>query len=294
MKTRHILVTGALFACMVLAQQPPEDASDIPSFRVDTRLVEANISVFDKKGNPLPNLRRERFQIFDGGRLQPLVSFEDNEERVSCALLLDVTGSMDAFLPVLKNAVVRFVDELREREELAVYTFNTSLRLAQPFTADKRLIKQAVLRTRAGGGTALSDAVSRVSRDIEFRKGKKALVVFTDGADNSSMLGANSAARRAKLGGVPIYTVAEGDALRNSALLKTLEDLASESGGLAFRLDKHKIGDVFSSIVRDLGNTYLLSWKLPDDAGVAWRPVKVQLRDTSEVRIRTRQGYFPQ
>jgi VWFA-related protein len=150
------------------------------------------------------------------------------------------------------------------------------------------------LRTRAHGGTALFDAVSNVSRDLEVRKGKKAIVLFTDGADNASVLTASSASRRARLSGVPIYAIAEGDALRDPKLLKTLGELAADSGGITFRLDKpNKIGEVFSAIVRDLRNTYLLSWKLPDNAGQAWRPVRVSLTGVQEVRIRARQGYFP-
>ena len=151
-----------------------------------------------------------------------------------------------------------------------------------------------MLRTRAQGGTALFDAVSNVSRDLEARQGKKALVLFTDGADNASVLTASGGSRRTRLSGVPIYAIAEGDALREPKLLKTLEDLAADSGGIAFRLDKaNKIGEVFSAIVRDLRSTYLLSWKAPDTVGQAWRAVKVSVTQPPEVRIRARQGYYP-
>ena len=289
-----VVFAGMLAGTLMLAQQAtlPDDAT--PTFRVETRVVEAYASVFDRHGNSLPNLTRERFQVLDDGKPQSLLAFEGSEDKVSCALLLDVTGSMDAFLPVLKNAVVKFVDEMRDKEEIGVYTFTTSLRLAQPFTTDKKLIKQAVLRTRAQGDTALFDAVSDVSRDLEARKGKKALILFTDGADNSSVLTAAGASRRARLSGVPIYAIAEGDALRDSKLVKTLEQLTSDSGGITFRLDKpDKIGEVFSAIVRDLRNTYLLSWKLPDDAGQAWRSIKIAVDGVKQVRIRARQGYFP-
>ena len=121
------------------------------------------------------------------------------------------------------------------------------------------------------------------------------MILFTDGDDNASVLTASGASRRARLSGVPIYAIAEGDALHDPKMLKTLEDIAADSGGIAFRLDKPgKISDVFSAIVRDLRNTYLLSWKLPDNAGQEWRPVKISLADSKpEMRIRSRQGYFP-
>jgi VWFA-related protein len=202
---------------------------------------------------------------------------------------------MEAFLPTLKIAVSQFIDELRPEDEIGLYTFTTSLRLAQPFTSDKKLLKQAVMRTRAAGGTALFDAVSNATRDLEKRKGKKALVLFTDGADNASSLNSAGASRRARLAGVPIYTIAEGEALQDHALLKTLEELARDSGGLPFRMDKAgKIGEMFTAIVHNLSNTYLLAWKLPDSAGDAWRPIKVAVKGEPDAKIRARQGYYPQ
>jgi VWFA-related protein len=287
-------LAGILAGLLALAQQPAAPESGAATFRADAGLVEVYASVFDKRGNPLPNLTRERFHILDGDQSQEIASFEGSEDKVSCALLLDVTGSMEAFLPSLKNAVSKFVDDLRDEEEVALYTFTTSLHLAQPFTSDKKLLKQALSRTRAGGGTALFDAVSNVTRDLETHKGKKALVLFTDGADNASTLNAAGASRRARLSGVPIYAIAEGDALKDHALLKTLEELATDSGGLVFRLDNTgKIGEVFSAIVHNLNHTYLLAWKLPENAGQAWRPLKITVTGEQEARIRARQGYYP-
>ena len=286
---------GLLVGVLVLAQQAAGPESAAVSFRADTRLVEVYASVFDKHNNPLPNLTRGSFQVLDNGQLQEITSFEGSEDRVSCAVLLDVTGSMETFLPLLKTAVARFVDELREEEEVGLYTFTTSLRLAQPFTSDKKLLKQAILRTRAGGGTALFDAVSNVTHDLEARKGKKALILFTDGADNASALNASGASRRARVSGIPIYAIAEGDALRDRALLKTLEGLATDSGGRVFRLDNaNKIDEVFSAIVHDLNHTYLLAWKLPENAGQAWRSVTINVPGAKGARVRARQGYFPQ
>lgn len=277
-----------------LAQNASAQNGDI-LIHSEVRLVEAYASVFDRHGSPLPGLTQDRFQVFDGGQPQEVFAFEGAKDNVRCALLLDVTGSMNSFLPALKSAVARFVDALRPDQEVALYTFTTSLRLLQPFTSDKKAVKQSLLRLTAGGGTALFDAVSNVSRDLESQKGKKALVLFTDGADNASALGASAASRRAQLSGVPIYAIAEGDAIRNHELVKTLDKLAEDSGGLMFRLDKPaKIGEVFSAIVHDLDSTYLLQWKMPENAAQAWRPVKITIAGEKEPRIRARQGYYPQ
>jgi VWFA-related protein len=293
MKARA-LCAGSLLCAIALVQNGIAQ-NETTLFKSEARLVEAYTSVFDKHGNPLPNLPRERFQVLDGGQRQEIAAFEGAQDNVACALLLDVTGSMDAVLPALKIAASQFVDQLRPDQQVALYTFTTSLQLRQPFTTDKKLVKQALLRTRAGGGTALFDAVSNVTHDVEPRKGKKALILFTDGGDNASMLNVEGASRRARLSGLPIYAIAEGEALRDHALLKTLDQLATDSGGLLFRADKtSKINEVFSAIVHDLSGTYLLQWKMPQEAGEAWRPLKITVSGEDRAVIRSRQGYYPQ
>jgi VWFA-related protein len=262
---------------------------------VEARLVEVYASIFDKRGNPLPNLTRDRFQVLDAGTPQPLAVFEGAGDALSCALLLDTTGSMADYLPALKTAVLHFVDDLREEEAIAVYTFNRTLNVAQKFTTDKKQVKQAVMRTSAAGGTRLFDSVAHVSRDLEARPGKKALVVFTDGDDNASMLNAAGASRQAIQSGVPIYVIAQGSGLKDAKLMKILEELAAGTGGLAFRLTRpDKIGEVFSEISRNLRHTYLLSWKLPEGAGKSWRPIRIAVAGVEDARIRARQGYWPE
>lgn len=275
------------------AQQagPPED---VPMFRAATRLVEAYVSVLDKRGNPIPNLSLEKFTVLDNGKPQTLVAFEGAEDKLSCALLLDITGSMEEFLPVLKNSVLRFIDDLPADQELAIYTFSNNVQLAQDFTSDKRLTKQAVMRVRSGGATALFDAAARVSRDLEMRKGKKALVLFTDGNDNASSLTSNGASRRAKLAGVPVYAIAQGEALRNRQFMQTLEDIASDTGGLALTVKKPTdITSIFAAISQSLKHTYLFSWKMPDDAGTEWRNIQVLVPGIKDATVRARQGYTP-
>lgn len=290
---RPILFT--VLACLAArAQDATPAVAALPTFRVEARLIQVYASIFDKRGNPLPNLKREQFRVLDAGEPQALANFEGAEEALSCALLLDTTGSMAEYLPALRGAAVRFVDDLRPAESIAVYTFNRTLQVAQKFTTDKKLVKQAVMRTSAAGGTRLFDSVAQVARDLEARPGKKALVVFTDGDDNSSTLKASGASRQASQSGVPIYVIAQGTGLKDATLMKTLDQLASGTGGIAFRLTRpEKIGEVFSEISRNLRHMYLLSWKLPERAGTSWRPIKIAVAGAEDARIRAREGYWP-
>ena len=124
------------------------------------------------------------------------------------------------------------------------------------------------MRTRAGGVTALFDSISRVSRDLEARKGKKALIVFADGDDDASALSAGGASRQARRAGVPVYAIAQGAALKDERLLRVLEGMAGETGGVPFRLtNRNRIAEIFAEISRNLEHTYLLSWRPPENAG---------------------------
>jgi VWFA-related protein len=291
----RVAACAPLICISVLAQVGDGPSLVLPTFRAEVRLVEVYASIFDNRGNPLPNLTRERFQVFDAGQPQALAAFEGADDALSCALLLDTTGSMTDFLPALKSAALRFVDELTKEQSVAVYTFTRTLQAAQPFTTDKMLLKRAVMRTSAGGGTRLFDSVAQVARDLEARRGKKALVLFTDGDDNASTLKAEGAARQASQSGVPVYVIAQGNGLKDVRLMKILEGLANGSGGLSFRLTRpDKIGNVFSEISRDLRHTYLLGWKRPEAAGTAWRPVKIVVTNVGDAHIRARQGYWPE
>ena len=231
----------------------------------------------------------------DEGQPQALKAFESNAASLSCALLLDTTGSMQAALPALKSAALRLLGELREGDSAAVYTFSESLREVQPFTTDKRAAKRAALEAYPHGRTALYDALTQVARAMSARTGKKVIIVFTDGADNFSALAAEVAVRRAKWVGVPVYTIAQGSALRHPVLLKQLQGVSSATGGLSFSIKtSEEIRDVFASVANDLKHGYLLAYRPPTGKGREWRRIKVQLTGPKGRQVRAREGYYPQ
>jgi Ca-activated chloride channel family protein len=223
-----------------------------------------------------------------------IVAFEPELSEVSCVLLLDTTGSMLAALPALKNAALKLIGNLRPADAVAVYSFNESLTELQPFTTDKNAAKRAVLRTHANGSTALYDALTRVNRDLSGRPGKKAIVVFTDGDDNVSTLTAETAIQRAKSSGVPIYTVAQGEALTQPAFLKLLAGISKATGGVSFAIrDSREIRAVFERVSQDLTHGYLLAFQPPPANDHAWHSIEVVVR-SKNVKVRAREGYYPQ
>src|SRR5215469_14134628 len=101
-----IVLLGAAFSPLIPAfpQQPST------TLRVTTRLVEVPVTVLDSRGHYVDGLERGDFQVIENGQRQQIKYFENNAGFISCALLLDTTGSMEKALPRLKNSVSRFID----------------------------------------------------------------------------------------------------------------------------------------------------------------------------------------
>ncbi len=264
-------------------------------FRAETRLVEVYATVRDHNGRYVDGLPQDRFQLMDNGNAQPISVFESVSTPLSCAVLLDTTGSMAAVLPAVKNSIMRMIDELAPDDSVAIYTFTVGLKRVQDFTSDKAAAKQAILRSRASGQTALFDAISQVSRDIEPRKGKKAIIVFTDGDDNASVLNARAAVQRAKKSGVPVYAIAEGDALKSNTLLSQIRDISESTGAKFHEVRKpSQISEIFKDISSDLEHTYLLAYKAPASSDQKWRTIALAVSGVKDAKIRAKEGYFPE
>jgi Ca-activated chloride channel family protein len=279
-----------LFLCGAIAGLRAQSGPAV--FRTETRLVEVYATVFDNRGHYLDGLDQRSFELLDEGVAQPIVSFESNVADLSCAILLDTTGSMFKALPVVKNAVLRLIDEFRDKDSVAIYGFSTSLTVLQDFTSDKNALRTGVLRTRAAGQTALYDAISQTAMEIARRNGKKVIIVFTDGDDNASVLNAGAALSRVKKLGIPIYSIAQGEALQSATLSRGLKQISQSTGGLAYEVKKAKeIESVFHDISEDLQHGYLLTYKPPPATGFGWRKIQLVLSGTKDYRVRAREGY---
>lgn len=263
-------------------------------FRTQARLVQVFATVTDNRGRYVDDLARDRFVIQDSGKPVRIAAFENATSGISCALLLDTTESMRASLPVLKKASLKFIEGLRPDDSVAVYTLKNGITELQPFTTDKAAAARAVLQTEPGGMTALYDGLVRTVRDIAGRTGKKAIVVFTDGDDNISMLTGDTAIRRAKTAGVPIYTIAKGTELRDETL-QQLTSISRATGGMSFAIDAHsEITNTFEKVFQDVMHGYLLAFQPLEAEGHTWHTIDVVLKSPKGLKVRARDGYYPE
>jgi len=273
---------------------PSAQGQDEPTFKSESRLVEVYATVFDHGNRAVQGLTKEQFEIRDDGAARTIRHFETSEKALSCALLLDTTASMTAALPALRNSARLFIDALRPGDAVGIYSFNESVEELSEVTSDRVAARRALMRLRAGGRTALFDAITHVALQIEKRPGKKVIVVLTDGGDNASILNRQSAALRARKAGVPIFAVAEGDALADATASNMLRDLSDSTGGHMYKAKQSKdMEAIFADIARDLENGYLLAFEPPSDGKLLkWHELEIVVKDAPKLfKVRARTGY---
>jgi VWFA-related protein len=262
-------------------------------FRAGGRIVEVYATVTDNHGRYVDDLKSSQFAVLEEGQPKPVFAFENHTAGVSVALVFDTTGSMVDALPPLKTAALQLVDDLRPTDSVAVYCFNDTVTELQPFTADKDAAKRAILKTHATGITALYDALVRVNHDLAERGGKKVIIVFTDGSDNASMLTDDAAIERAKARGIPIYTIAEGEALGHPDLIAELSNMSRSTGGTPFLIRKlSDIGTVFDKVSQDLMHGYLVAFQPAPGDNHDWRKIEVVLNGPKGLQVRAREGFY--
>jgi Ca-activated chloride channel family protein len=166
----------------------PEEVSEGDIVRVNTTLVSIPVSVMDRDGKYIPNLRKEDFRIWEDGVEQQVAYFASTEKPFTVALLIDTSGSTRFKLAEIQDAAIAFVNQLRADDRVMIVSFNDKIRVLTPQpTNDRSLLHNAIRQTEAGNGTRLYDAVDQVINQYFNRiEGRKAIVLFTDGVDTTS------------------------------------------------------------------------------------------------------------
>ncbi|HEX8162628.1 MAG TPA: VWA domain-containing protein [Pyrinomonadaceae bacterium] len=171
------------------APQPdgPVEVGDDEVLSVNTTLVTLPVSVTDRYGKYIPDLRKEDFRVFEDGVEQQVAYFATVEKPFTVALVIDTSASTRYRIEEIQDAAISFVDQLRPEDRVMVVSFDEDVRVLAEPTSDRRTLREAIRRTRTGGNTRLYDAVDFVINSRLSRiDGRKAVVLFTDGVDTSS------------------------------------------------------------------------------------------------------------
>jgi VWFA-related protein len=165
----------------------PEEYGEGDTLRVETTLVSLPVSVMDRNGKFIPNLRKEEFRIWENGVEQQVAYFASTEKPFTVALVIDTSGSTKNRLGEIQDAAIAFVEQLRPDDKVMIVAFSDKIRVLSEPTSDRFILRDAIRETEAGSGTRLYDAVDLVINQYFSRiQGRKALVLFTDGVDTTS------------------------------------------------------------------------------------------------------------
>ena len=167
----------------------PEEVSEGDVIKVNTSLVTVPVSVLDRQGRFVPNLQRDDFRILDNGVEQSIAYFEPAEKPFTVALLLDTSASTHFHMQEIREAAIAFAKQLRPQDRVLVVTFNDEVLLLTPnATNDLNTVETLIDEfANTGSSTRLYDAVHLTIRErLNQIKGRKAIVLFTDGVDTSS------------------------------------------------------------------------------------------------------------
>jgi VWFA-related protein len=169
----------------------PEDSSaavesgDVVS--VDTRLVTIPVRIIDRRNRFVGGLKQDSFKVFEDNVEQEIAYFTNEAQPFTVALVLDMSYSTTFKIGEIQSAAIAFIDQLRPEDKVLVISFDEDVHLLCEATSDRGTIYRAIRSTRIATGTSLYDAVSMTMNDrMRTIKGRKAIVLFTDGVDTTS------------------------------------------------------------------------------------------------------------
>jgi VWFA-related protein len=295
------------------------DAGDVETIRVDTGLVDLNVSVFRRADAQaaVGELGKQDFVVMENGAPEEISFFASASTPFDLVLLIDLSLSTKDKLNLIRKSALRFVEAARPADRIGVVTFTDTTTVVSPPTLDRRQLIERIRKIeKPRGGTNFWDALSFVlktgfgSRDGSRRQ---AVVVMSDGVDNGlpGIFGPGSSiefedlletVKASETIVIPIYLDTEREMIKQQkataevyALARQqLTELAGESGSLLYSARKvEDLDGVYEQVIRDLGTVYSIGYQPKNRRrDGSWRTVSVRLVNRPDLDARTRRGYY--
>jgi Ca-activated chloride channel family protein len=281
-----------------------------PSFKTRTELVNLNVTVVGPDAHHVMGLTREQFEVFEDGVRQEVKFFAPGNLPLDVVILLDMSASMTASLPLVQQAATRLVTALRREDRATIMGISGGLRVLETLTSDHPALIRAIQSAKVGGRTPLYASIYTALRELEKvgraydAPRRQAIVVLSDGQDTASGFGFDELLSTVRRQAVPIYTIAPRPskairAQRESIFGEStgeqdfeLRKLATETGARAFfPVALHELSGVYDDIAIELAHQYSLGYQSsnPKHDG-SFRQISLHVRSPG-VKWRTRAGY---
>lgn len=262
---------------------------------VDVTAIELPVTVLDG-GKPVENLEQDDFHVFEDGVEQTISHFALHKDMpVRLGIVIDTSGSMAETLPTVQQVVMGFLsDLLRPRDRAYIEIFSDQANVLASFTADFETLENALLSLFADRETALYDSVIMGLFQFSGVRGRRAMVVLTDGEDTSSKNAFEDVVGYAQRAGVTIYTIGVNLGATKIVPRWQLGKLAEVTGGQAFFIgNQAELDRIYAEIDRELRTQYLLAYTSNSDKPAGeLRKIRVEV-DRKGVKVRTISGYYP-
>lgn len=292
-RSRLALSLALLFlACVAVAA-----AQQQPMFRAGTQLVDLYVTVTDREGRLVPNLTREDFAIFDDDEPTEIVLFENTVRPITVVVMLDTSASMDLNRNRLMAGAEQFLLRLLPADRARVGAFNDKLEINPPqFIGDRDALIAELPDLGFGNSTRVYDA-AYVSLDaLTGVDGRRVILLFSDGDDTDSDVGAGDVVDRAVAEEVMIYSIGfESNYFNGIRYVTTRPDrnlrrFAEETGGGYFELtEAADLGPTFTRVARELHSQYVLGFTPRTDGEL--HDIRVLLTQ-SGLTARARRSYL--
>jgi VWFA-related protein len=307
--TRRRFLAIAVTGCARLARSQQE-----PVFTTDVKVVNMLATVRDKTGAFIRDLGQDDFSLSEDGRPQTIRYFaRDTDLPLTLGLMVDTSGSQRRVLDAERGASYRFLDQVVRvnKDQVFIMQFDSAVQVRQALTSSLKKLDDSLayvdsetmsqVRMQHGGGTLLYDAVAKASNDfMKNQKGRKALIVLSDGVDFGSYGSIEECIEAAQRADTLIYSILYSDAgayglFEGHDGKRVLQRLSSETGGGFFEVSKKQtIDQIFDILQEELRTQYSVGY-------VSDKPVtlsefrKVQLTARRKgLTVQTRQGYWAQ
>lgn len=326
------LVVAPLFLGLSVTTQTGV-AQDNPDIHVVVNMVQLNVAVTDKKGNYVTGLKPTDFEIVEDGITEKAATFGEGNEPVrnlgdvaspgaagaedsvgafqgsspqsfhdlingaNVFILFDTSDYMYRGFVFAQDAITEFVRSLEGADKVAFYSYSRDLSRAAGLTADRSRVLQAVRSTVAGDQAALYNCLLLTLKDAAQNTGRKVIVVFSNGPDNSSVVPPEDVAEFAQSAGVSIYMISTQQARLEPVSTAVFDRMTAATGGKVYFAKNWKDEHIaFASIRDDLAHLYSVSYYPKFNPNTGWRTITVKLvgDKLKNCKVRTRKGYRPQ
>jgi VWFA-related protein len=316
MTRTRALVAGATLAIASLSAASPQEQTQPTRFRSSAAAVMVDVTVRDRNRRNVTGLKAEDFTVLDNGVPQKVSDVSYGKLPIDVTVALDVSRSVTgAVLKQLQQAVLDLMDDLSKQDRLKLLLFNMKIVRTIDYTMDEKAVERAIREVRAGGGTALLDAigVSLVSKSDSDRR--QLVMFFTDGSDSSSTTAADTlieVARRTRatvsfvmpggivsspffstpLPGTPANTTIISRQTTLPPLYGLLSTVAAETGGVVLPIGQGgNVASSFRTVLNDFRSTYVLYYTPTGVERTGYHTIDVKV-DKDGAKVQARRGYF--